>query len=176
MSEHARRLALDSFFASVQVKALRQIEFAVKHREEALDILQDAMMRLAQKYSGQQSEWPMLFQRIIQNAIRDWYRRQKVRSIMSWFGSSEEIEHVVPESAEAAPDKQHAKMRSIEQALQSLPHRQQQAFILRAWWGYDTEEAAAAMACSAGSVKTHYSRALHKLRELLEHEWIAEDT
>lgn len=170
MSEHTRRIALDSFFASVQIKALRQIECAVKHREEALDILQDAMFRLAQKYSQKQDEWPMLFQRIIQNAIRDWYRRQKVRGIMSWFGSSEEIEHEVPNNSSAALDKQHAELQRIEQALQSLPQRQQQAFILRAWWGYDTEETATAMNCSGGSVKTHYSRAVQKLRELLEHE------
>lgn len=179
MSVEERRLALNAFFVEREKKALRQIELAVKNREEALDILQDVMIRLAQKYSDQIEAWPMLFQRIIQNAIRDWYRKQKVRKILHWFGSEEEFDALnqgesgseeSPNIESASPQQEFESAREvqrIENAVASLPLRQQQAFILRAWWGHDTQETAELMQCSSGSVKTHYSRAIEKLKNTL---------
>jgi RNA polymerase sigma-70 factor (ECF subfamily) len=72
---------LSDFLADVEHRAFKQAVFAVRDRDSALDLVQDAMLRLSSKYGDHPaSEFPMLFQRILQNAIRDWYRRQKVRS------------------------------------------------------------------------------------------------
>jgi len=177
------RLELNDFFISVQKKALRQAEFAVGDRDEAMDILQDAMIRLAKKYSDRVDDWPKLFQRILQNLIKDWYRRKKVRSILVWWNQmgegqnsvedviGQEVQHSGVENlAHQAPEilqKNRQIAEHVIEAIKQLPFRQQQAFTLRAWLGHDIRETAFAMECSEGSVKTHYSRALSRLRELL---------
>ncbi len=171
------RAALNQFFIEAQAKALRQVEIAVGSRDEALDIVQESMLKLASKYSDQSNSWPQLFQRILQNAIRDWYRRKKVRRFFSWNTVGDEVTdgEQTTLATDVTVDSRSPEMHSqrqqnigaVEHALKRLPHRQQQAFLLRAWWGHDIEETAFAMGCSPGSVKTHYSRALGKLRELL---------
>jgi RNA polymerase sigma-70 factor, ECF subfamily len=170
------RFALDQFFSSVQFRAFRQAELATGCREDALDIVQDAMMRLAQKYSEQRDNWPMLFQRILQNAIRDWYRRKKVKSLLFWLNKDstddddEQEDEQYADSEKVNPLEQVLDQQindKVFKAIQSLPLRQQQAFVLRAWWEYDTRDTAAAMECTEGSIKTHYSRAIKKLSELL---------
>ncbi|TVZ40822.1 RNA polymerase sigma-70 factor (ECF subfamily) [Alteromonadaceae bacterium 2753L.S.0a.02] len=173
------RLALNEFFIAVQNKALRQAEIAVGEREEALDIVQHAMMKLASKYSDKSTEWPQLFQRILQNAIRDWYRRQAVKRVLFWQNNEANTnddetpghEQFACPNPLGSPERNtlnEQRLAKIERALQQLPPRQQQVFMLRAWWGHNVEETAYAMACSSGSVKTHYSRALQKLQGLLE--------
>ena len=60
----------------------------------ALDIVQDAMLKLADKYADKPAEeLPMLFHRILQNTIRDHYRRQKVRSAWTTLLSSLTPQH-----------------------------------------------------------------------------------
>ena len=173
MSSNDTRYALNDFFVSVQVKALRQAEFAVKNRDDAFDILQDAMEKLARKYSDKPDEWGPLFQRILQNTIRDWYRRQKVRRFFSLSRDEEDSSEDLLDkhySASEEPEAEVIETRQFaeaKQALSQLPYRQQQAFILRAWWGFDVGETAFAMSCSEGSVKTHYSRARSRLQQLL---------
>lgn len=184
------RTKLNNFFLSVQGRSLRQVEIATGDRDEALDILQEAMIRLAKKYAEKETEWPMLFQKILQNLIRDWYRRKKVRSILVfWQGKSKldtsgnahetdiavEVESLLPEHSELlnldTPEKhlcQQGVVAELRRAVSELPMRQQQAFTLRAWLGHDTKETAYAMGVSEGSVKTHYSRAIKRLRDLLE--------
>ncbi len=170
------RPALNDFFVAVQAKALRQAEIALGNRDEAMDIVQEAMVKLASKYASQQPSWPQLFQRILQNGIRDWFRRRKLRQWLSLSfteqdgSESERLECEALVSTET-PESLHLESQQlykIEMALKQLPQRQQQAFMLRAWWGADTNETAFAMQCSTGSVKTHYSRALAKLQHLLE--------
>lgn len=151
----------------------------------ALDIVQDAMSKLAEKYGDKPAaEFPMLFQRILQNTIRDYYRRQKVRNawttLFSGLQSKQLDEEFDPlekltdddnQSAPAQPDaafSQQQLLTKIEAALQTLPMRQREAFLLRYWEGFDTTEAAAAMGCSEGSVKTHCSRASHTLASTLK--------
>ncbi len=171
------RLLLNDFFASVQARTLNQIQFAVKDRDEALDILQDAMIRLAKKYADKEPDWPKLFQRIVQNLICDWHRRNKVRKIFVWWQKSSDseedctrIEDHVSGGDRDTPDHlgQGSQIAAyVVAAVEQLPLRQQQAFTLRAWWGHDIQETAFAMGCSEGSVKTHYSRATSRLRDLL---------
>jgi RNA polymerase sigma-70 factor (ECF subfamily) len=157
--------------------------FAVRDAENALDIVQDSMLKLAEKYGAKPLvELPMLFQRILQNTIRDFYRRQKVRSLwVTLFsalspGREEESDPLETlEGADASNIKdgpadrleQYQLVELIEKALERLPQRQRQAFLLRYWEEFDVAETAAIMGCSAGSVKTHCSRAAHALAEAL---------
>jgi RNA polymerase sigma-70 factor, ECF subfamily len=152
--------------------------FAVRDEEAALDIVQDSMLRLAEKYGHRPlAELPMLFHRIVQNAIRDWFRRQKVRSLWTTLFSSlnpgrdEDDEHDPLEThdsgAEDGPEAQLEQSQVLEiirQELERLPERQREAFILRYWEELDVAGTARAMNCSEGSVKTHCSRAAHALQ------------
>lgn len=175
---------MDRFLAGVERRALRMAELAVGNRDDALDLVQEAMLGLVSKYSHKsENEWGALFYRILQSRIRDWYRRSKVRyRIFGWLGQRHDPDEDVKtdpiqEAADpAAPDpsrmlRNERAMEQLDQALKSLPLRQQQAFLLRSWEGLDVSETACAMGCSKGSVKTHYSRAVHKLREQLEGHW-----
>jgi len=172
---------LDRFLAQVERKAFRIAELAVSNREEALDIVQDSMIGLVQKYADRpEEEWTPLFYRILQSRIRDWYRKNKVRSKwMSWLGFSKKDDECECEDAMASvPDpagrdpqqtaSNHESMEQLDEAIHNLPYRQQQAFLLRTWEGLSVADTASAMKCSQGSVKTHYSRALHALRLELE--------
>src|SRR5262245_8374816 len=160
--------------------------FAVREEQAALDIVQDAMLKLTEKYSEKPAgELPMLFQRILQNTIHDHFRRQKVRSawttLLSQFGRRDEKDEDFDplETLDAKSDsnatvdpaiqlEQGEIMAVIEQALAKLPARQREAFLLRYWEEFDVAETAAAMGCSEGSVKTHCSRAVHALAEMLK--------
>lgn len=144
--------------------------------DEALDIVQDAMLKLAQRYGGRaEAEWGALFHRILQRRIVDWYRRNAVRRRWRiWLGGaadddSDPLDNVPDRAAREPPDQigSTRAMGKIETALSRLPLRQQQAFVLRVFDGLDVAETAQAMGCSIGSVKTHYARAIARLRETL---------
>ena len=184
---------MSEFLASVERRAFKQAVFAVKNDESALDIVQDAMMKLAEKYAAKPgAELPMLFQRILQNTIRDWYRRTKVRStwtsLFSSFGGNNEdgddrdfLETLQAEDNSNIPVtpadqlEQAQTLKIIEDAIECLPGRQREAFMLRYWEELDVAETAAAMGCSEGSVKTHCSRAVHALSLLLRAKGITLD-
>lgn len=155
----------------------------------ALDIVQDAMFKLSEKYSDRPvTEFPMLFQRILQNAIRDFFRRQKVRSawvspLSTLFGSDVDEDYDPLETLEvdntskvanrpAEQLEQKQVLDFIEKAVAALPLRQRQAFMLRYWEELDVAETAKAMGCSEGSVKTHCSRATHALAIVLRKQGI----
>ena len=175
---------LSAFLAEVERRAYKQALFAVHDEHMALDIVQDAMMKLSEKYASKPAEeFPMLFQRILQNTIRDYYRRQKVRSLWTTLLSSltphQEEEYDPLETLEVADDSNKANrpaehleraqvVKFIEQALESLPARQREAFLLRYWEELDVSQTAAAMGCSEGSVKTHCSRATHAVAAFLK--------
>src|SRR3954469_21885045 len=180
----ATRKELADFLAAVERRAYKQAFFAARDEQVALDAVQDAMMKLSEKYSARPvEELPMLFQRILQNTLRDFFRRQKVRSLWTTQVSSlaggddddsdplETLEVQSNSNPQGAPSdqlQQSQTLEIIEKALQKLPHRQRQAFLLRYWEEMDVAEAAAAMGCSEGSVKTHCSRATHALAALLK--------
>jgi RNA polymerase sigma-70 factor, ECF subfamily len=182
---------LSSFLSEVERRAFKQAVYAVRDSEAALDIVQDSMMKLAEKYADRPpEELPMLFQRILQNTIRDWYRRTKVRNTWTTLFSSlspnnddEDFDPLETLQAAADPDGQGANpadqlqrartLKAIERALQTLPARQREAFLLRYWEEMDVAETAQAMGCSEGSVKTHCSRATHALAELLKEKGIS---
>ena len=170
---------LNRFLADVERRALRIAEIAVRDRDEALDLVQDAMIKLVRKYSDRsKEEWTPLFYRILQNGVRDWHRRQVVRNrVMVWFrkkpaeDNDYDVIAAAPDPAGRAPDEELANseaMQSLETAVRDLPARQREAFMLRTFEGLNVAETAVAMGCSQGSVKTHYSRAVHALRDRLE--------
>jgi len=180
----ASRNELSEFLASVERRAYKQALFAVREAENALDIVQDSMLKLAEKYGAKPAaELPMLFQRILQNTIRDFYRRQKVRSrwvtLFTALSPGREDDDADPletlESADTSGSmegpadrlEQSQVVEVIEKELKRLPQRQRQAFLLRYWEELDVAETAAVMGCSQGSVKTHCSRAAHALAAAL---------
>ncbi len=166
---------MDAFLAEVEKRAFKMAYFAVSNRDDALDVVQEAMIKLVKRYSDRPpEEWGALFHRILQNQIQDHYRRSKVRSIVrGWFGGGDEDEQdeeasVPCEAPGPMQENLNAQsMTQLDRVIKKLPLRQQQAFLLRAWEGLDVKETAAAMGCSEGSVKTHYSRAVARLREEL---------
>jgi RNA polymerase sigma-70 factor (ECF subfamily) len=175
---------LSDFLASVERRAFKQTVFAVHEDQAALDIVQDSMMKLAEKYAAKPAaELPLLFQRILQNTMRDHFRRQKVRStwttLLSNLGLGGDDDDFDPlETFEVDDDsniptspadqlEQSQVMASIEEAVKALPARQREAFMLRYWEELDVSETAKAMGCSEGSVKTHCSRATHALAKVL---------
>lgn len=152
-------------------------QLATHNTEDALDLVQDSMLQLVKRYAERdESEWPGLFHRILQNRIRDWYRRQKVKqALFGWLGvktaESEDIVDKQPDTIINQPEQriESAQMtQELETALKALPVRQQQVFLLRIWEGLDVRQTAETMQISEGSVKTHFSRAVHSLRDRLQ--------
>ena len=175
---------LADFLKSVEKRAFKRTVYAVRDDDAALDIVQDTMIRLAEKYADRPpAELPLLFQRILSNATMDWFRRQKVRNAvmqnMSDFESDgddgdfdllETLETVEGSmGAESAADSvsRGQILKVIEGEVAQLPGRQREAFLLRYWEELDVAETAAVMGCSEGSVKTHCSRAVHALAKAL---------
>lgn len=168
---------MQTFLAEIEHRAFRMAQIATGNRDDALDIVQDTMMKLVQKYSAHdKSSWKPLFYSILESRIMDWHRRQKVRNrFRSWLyhheGETEDPIEQQPTEVGDFPDFQLQDsqfMQDLEVTLQSLPVRQQQVFLLRLWEGLDIKETALAMGCSESSVKTHYARALQKIREALK--------
>ncbi len=175
---------LSDFLKSVEKRAFKRSVYHVRDEEAALDIVQDSMMKLAHSYGDKPvAELPMLFQRILSNTTLDWFRRRKTRnalfSNMSDFESAggdgdfdiletleAQNESEGTESAQDATERAQI-LREIEVAVQQLPGRQREAFLMRYWEELDVAETAAAMGCSEGSVKTHCSRAVRALSKAL---------
>ena len=180
----ATQKELSDFLAEVERRAYKQTLFSVRDDHLALDIVQDAMLKLTEKYSARPAtELPLLFQRILQNTTRDFFRRQKVRSLWttplsSLFGpeadpDADPLETLeVPDESKFSEPPAEQMERSqvlgfIEKALEKLPARQREAFLLRYWEELDVAAVAKIMGCSEGSVKTHCSRATHALSVIL---------
>ncbi|MCH9798510.1 MAG: RNA polymerase sigma factor [Betaproteobacteria bacterium] len=173
---------LSDFLRDVERRAFKQTAYAVRDDHAAMDIVQDAMLKLADKYPDKPvTEYPMLFQRILQNTMRDFWRRQKVRALWTTLLSSfstqsddgearDPLDTMDVDDGSQNPATQlegSQTLQVIETALQKLPARQREAFVLRYWEKMSVAETAESMGCSEGSVKTHCSRALHTMAALL---------
>jgi RNA polymerase sigma-70 factor (ECF subfamily) len=168
---------IEAFLASVERRAWRVAEIALHDPDEALDAVQDAMLRLVRHYSAKPAEeWPPLFWGILRRRITDLQRRRAVRNrIVVWTGRNVRGDEELPawEAPDLGPDPPRAlasrqAFAAMSAAIRALPRRQQQAFLLRVLEGLDVADTARAMGCSAGSVKTHLSRAMDALRIQLE--------
>lgn len=171
--------SLGSFLASVERRALRIAEQATRDRDEALDLVQDAMLRLSRRYGTRPAtEWPALFHRILVNRIRDWQRGRKLRARL-FFWERPDDEAVDPLDRAVDPDAREGSgelereqtLERLETALARLPARQREAFQLRVWEGLSVEDTARAMSCGAGSVKTHLFRAMQALKGELDYDF-----
>ena len=187
----ASRKELSDFLLGVERRAYKQARFAVRDDQAALDIVQDSMLKVAEKYGAKPaSELPMLFQRILQNTIRDYYRRYKVRSMWTTQLSTiltgkegaadiDPLETLAPadDSNQSLGPPDHLEKAQlivlIEGELKALPPRQREAFLLRYWEELDVAETAQVMGCSEGSVKTHCSRAAHALASALKRKGVS---
>ena len=174
---------LERFLAGVEQRAFRIARIALRNDDDALDAVQDAMLQLAQRYGQRPAEeWRPLFYRILQNRVRDYQRRRQVRNrVFAWFpifggdddaDDGDPMERVGDQRAGVVEQLATGEaMKILEGALSALPARQQEAFMLRNFEGLDVAQTAIAMGCSEGSVKTHYSRAVHSLRAQLGEAW-----
>jgi RNA polymerase sigma-70 factor (ECF subfamily) len=176
---------LSDFLRSVEKRAFKRTAYSVRDDEAALDIVQDSMIRLAEKYFDRPAaELPLVFQRILSNATMDWFRRQKVRtSLVQNFSHFESFAEggdfdllEMLEAADGSTASESAAdsvsraqtLLAIEAEVGNLPARQREAFLLRYWEEFDVAETASLMGCSEGSVKTHCSRAVHTLAAALK--------
>ena len=172
-----RQQELNRFLAEIERRALKYAEIAIRDADEAMDLVQEAMIKLVRNYAEKPNDqWAPLFYRILQNSIRDWHRRQAVRNrVMVWFGRGRPDNDYdpiaeAPDPAARRPEDRLGTDDALDElaaALERLPSRQREAFMLRTFEGLDVAGTATAMGVSQGSVKTHYSRAVHTLRDAL---------
>jgi len=174
--------ALDDFLQQVETRALRMAQVALQHDQDALDVVQDSMLGWLQRYVDKpQAQWRPLFYRVLQSRIQDRFRQRKRQARWAWlpgFGQGEATPTSPDELAETSPRhspnqalQQRQALHALEDALRALPSGQQQAVMLRLWECFSTRDAAIAMQCSEGTVKTQYSRALTALRQHLGEHW-----
>jgi len=168
--------SIEQFLRSVEKRAYRMAEVSVRNSEDALDIVQEAMLSLVRRYSRKPEEqWRPLFFRILSNAIIDFHRTRRRRlRFFNWLSPvDEEGDDPIEQLEDPQPNNgmlnllRDERIGRLESAIASLSARQQQAFFLRCWEGFSTRETAALMKCSEGSVKTHYSRALTSIKDKL---------
>lgn len=188
VASDSKTRALEQFLATIERKAFKVANYALRHEDDALDAVQDAMLSLVKRYAERPSEeWKPLFYRILDNKVRDLQRRRTVRGrVMAWLplrgnagpASDEDDGEWDPlaqaASADPAPPQRlelDEAIGALEAAIAALPPRQQQAFLLRNFEGLSVAATAMAMGCSEGSVKTHYFRALQALRAGLGEFW-----
>jgi len=170
--------SLAQFLASVDKKAYKMANIATLNSQDALDIVQDTMEKMVRYYSDKQpKEWPALFYRILHNNIMDFHRKKKFRNLFFFWQQYEQNEenrfdeNSAFSAAEDDPDHLVIKSENIDQmliAIESLSTKQQQCFLLRCWQGFSVAKTAQIMKCSQGTIKTHYSRAVAKLKAQLE--------
>ena len=183
MREKTTHVSMDTFLRDIERRAFQMARMATGSREDALDIVQDSMYKLVQKYSSNTAEeWRPLFYRILNGKITDYYRRNAVKNrllrLASWGMKADDEGGDLIDRAEGhhsqTPDQMFVRQQQIErltEAVEGLPTRQREAFMLRCWDGMSTALTAECMGCTEGSVKTHYSRAMHSLRHSLEDYW-----
>ncbi|MCP3933530.1 MAG: RNA polymerase sigma factor [Bacteroidetes bacterium] len=175
---------MEEFLKLVEKKAFRMIQIATGDTDDALDLLQDSMMKFVNNYAKKpESEWKPLFYKVVQNRIKDWFRREKLKNLFFTYipGVNKKESENQPDPIQLAMDhktpdsiaiiKTSQAMEKLDIVLNKLPPRQQQVFLLRAWEGLSTKETATAMTCTQGTVKTHYFRAINTLKQELKGIW-----
>ena len=174
-------ISMEQFLAQVEKKAFRMAQIATQNQSDALDIVQDTMIKLVEKYADKPAaEWRPLFYRILQSRITDYFRRRTLHNKIFFWKQSTTVENEIVDEIDNAsdlvtPERALSGQRNVDKvlaAIQLLPHRQQQCFMLRSWEGLSVSETAVAMGCSEGSVKTHYSRAKDALLNSLDEAFI----
>ncbi|AXK72583.1 RNA polymerase sigma factor [Lysobacter sp. TY2-98] len=162
---------LDAFLASISGRAFRFAELGLRHRDDALDAVQDAMVKMLAYAHRPAAEWTPLFWSVLRSRIIDLQRRRTFR--LKWLAPPPADDEGPIDWADPGPDPSRANdsreaYARLAEALQRLPARQREAFTLRVLEELDVETTARVMGCSDGSVKTHLSRAREALQKQLE--------
>jgi RNA polymerase sigma-70 factor (ECF subfamily) len=165
-------VSLEAFLDGIAARAFRFAEAGLRSRDDALDAVQDAMLKMLAYRERPAQEWTPLFWTILRSRIVDTQRRRTFR--LGWlFEADAQDEPVGIEWADTVPDPSRANdgreaYGLFVEALRELPRRQREAFSLRVLEDLDVATTALVMGCSVGSVKTHLSRARDALQKRLE--------
>lgn len=176
MAQEPTTYNLDAFLSSVEAKAFRMAQFATHSEADALDIVQDAMIKLCERYADKPDDWKPLFFKILENKILDWHRKQQIQRKLFFWRKNVEDDEEQSELPEREDDSDNPELGLIGEqtgekllnAIAELPIKQQQCFLLRSWEQFSIKETASAMGINENSVKTHYLRACQKLQEHLQ--------
>jgi RNA polymerase sigma-70 factor (ECF subfamily) len=161
---------LNRFFIEHEKKAYTLAFMSLKNQDDALDVLQDVMIKFVEKYKHKQYQvWAPLFYRMVQNRITDFHRKKTQKNKYFSFFSNEDENHIENIADENLPTiismiDSHMKINNLQNALETLSTRQLQAFMCRIWEGLSVSQTAQSMKCSQGSVKTHLFRAVKQLK------------
>jgi RNA polymerase sigma-70 factor (ECF subfamily) len=164
--------SLDAFLAGIERRAFRFAELSLGNRDDALDAVQDSMIKLMAYRERPATEWTPLFWSILRSRIVDTQRRRLLR--LRWLSpAAPDDQGASIDWADDAPDPARVQdgreaWSQIAQALHGLPRRQREAFTLRVLEEFDVGTTARIMGCSDGAVKTHLSRARDALQKQLE--------
>src|SRR5262249_21716905 len=123
-STNSSTRALNQFLAGVELKAFKIAQAALRHEDDALDAVQDAMLQLARAYSNRPpEEWKPLFYRILENRIRDMQRRRTVRGrVISWlpFKNDDDEDEQDPIAQTPSADPQPPRRLEIAETMDAL--------------------------------------------------------
>ena len=146
--------SLDVFLADIGPRAFRFAEAGLRQRDDALDAVQDAMMKMLAYRERPASEWIPLFWSILRSRVIDLQRRRNFRlRFMAAPGEHDEDSLIDWADPGAGP---------------AQANDRREAFTLRVLQELDVATTAQAMGCSEGSVKTHLSRAREALQKQME--------
>ena len=166
---------LDAFLKGTEKRAFRMAQLATHNDADAMDIVQEAMIKLVTHYSEKTvEEWRPLFFKILENRILDWHRKQSVmKKIFFWRKDTADEANQNSISSEVEDRQFDPQSQLISEqigkhllaCIEALPLKQQQCFLLRSWEGLSIKETSKIMGINENSVKTHYSRAMQKLKQ-----------
>jgi RNA polymerase sigma-70 factor (ECF subfamily) len=160
---------VDQLYRGQRARIVRLCTMLLGDAAEAEEVSQEVFLKLhrAAAEADPATRWPAWLTTVAVNACRD---KRRSRWFRWWRGSRELIESefagdgISPERA--AID--GATRRQIWQALDRLPARQREVFVLRHIESWSTDEVAEALQLNAGTVKRHLFRAVHTLRGALK--------
>lgn len=135
---------------------MRQAYLLTGDPQQAEDLVQTTLAKVYASWNRvQSSASPDAYvRRILINTNISWFRRRRVREVLT---------AAAPESAAPAPAETEFQEELID-ALNALPEKQRAVVVLRYWEDLPEAEIAEALGCSVGTVRSHSSRALKKLR------------
>ena len=178
MGQTERVTGIDSFLASVEKEAFVVAMAACRDQDVAMDIVQDTMFSMVRNYIKKPSaQWKPLFFKVLSNRITDHHRKRGLSRLTQWFGRKNENSEINEEAVDQlesesfGPDVLLDSLdmnTAMQDAIEQLTFKQQQALVFRLWQGLSVKEAAVAMGVAEGSVKTHLSRAVKQMREQLK--------
>ncbi len=155
-------------YATHRARVLRLCRLLLGDPEEAQEVTQDVFLKLHTALADAPADmrWGAWLTTVAVNGCRDrrrswwwrWVRERETRDVEEFAGTG-----LTPEDATL---NRETRLR-IWRALRALPARQREVFVLRHLEDWSTEEVAALLAISTGSVKQHLFRAVQQLRAAL---------